>query len=619
MKNILILLTSICLALPCSGKGGSSYDVIVAGAGTGGFGVAIQAARGGCNVLLLEESDYLGGQMAAAGVGTMDEGFRRIRDNGIYREFCSLVSAHYASIGLANNLCYWSTTSFSIEPCVAQKIMYDMIAATNKEGSGHIELMLLSKVTKVLKDGNKVVGATVRTGISKKTEKDFGCSILVDATEYGDVIPLTGARYMIAKHTSDSIDRQSNVQENTWTAIVKEYPEGIPDRLRVKEKPRNYNMYLWRYKWIREYADDPYNVYANPTSWNTVVHYRGMPDSGRKGVPDHIVKTELNISQNDLPFKVNDCINPDARFSREVELRTKTLGLLYYLQNELGLNWSVDPGEGFDTPYNCANIDRIISLDPSFASARDVLVHFPVHPYVRESFRIIGQHILISSEINREKGPARFDDAVSVNDYPEDLHGSNKPEDLDLDLDPDAINRTHISDWNARCGEFQVPMRSFIPESLDGFLAAEKNLSQSRIANGATRLQPSTMNNGQAVGNLAAVAVRYGCQPRRVPAILVQWEQVRAKSPLWFVPIIDVPVASETWNYAQIALVKGYFSLSDGSRFYPERLVGKEELSAFIDRFSLEGCVDRNASITRRALAKLIIDREIQNAAESIR
>lgn len=604
-------------ALPCMGKA-TSYDVIVAGAGTGGFGTVIQAARGGCNVLLLEQSDYLGGQMAAAGVGTMDEGTTRIRDYGLYGEFCRLVSAYYAKCGLSNNLCYWKNTSFSVEPHVAQKVMYDMIEAANRQGTGHIELMLLSQVRAVHKNGNVVTGVTVETGIGKKKTERFDCRILVDATEYGDVIPLTGAGYLMAKHTDKNIDRQSNIQANTWTAIVKEYPEGIPDKLRVKEKPRNYGMYLWRYKWIQKYAGDNYNVYANPTSWNTVVHYRGMPDSGRKGEPDYIVKTSLNIAQNDVNTKVIDCIDPNARFAKEVELRTKTLGLLYYLQNELGLNWSVDPGEGFDTPYNRANIDRIIELDPSFAPFRDILVNFPVHPYVRESYRIIGQHILISSEINREKGPVHFEDAVSLNDYPEDLHGSNKPEDIDTDIDPEAVSRAHISDWNSRCGEFQVPMCCFIPEMIDGFLAAEKNISQSRVANGATRLQPSTINNGQAVGNIAALAVKYGCQPRQVPPILVQWEQVKAKSPLWFIPVTDIVVDSETWNYAQMALVKGYFSLS-GGRFYPERLVTGEEISALKEKGRLPGNITGNTSITRRELVKMMIDQELKDALKSVK
>lgn len=618
MKRITVFLTGLLLVLPCMGKGGSaSYDVVVAGAGCGGYSAAVQAARQGCRVLLIEESDYLGGQMAAAGVGTMDEGTVRIRQNGIYKEFCDRVSEYYKSQGLVNNVCYWSVTSFSVEPHVAQQVIYDMIDDVNKAGKGHIDLMLLTKVTKVLKDGNRVTGVDLESGVSKKTARTVNCRILIDATEYGDVIPLTGARYMIAKHTSESIDRQSNVQCNTWTVILKEYKDGVPEFLKVKEKPKNYNQYEWRNKWIQRYASDTYSVYANPTSWYSIAYYRGMPDSSHPGlIPDLITKTELNIAQNDVPVRVNDCISEQARFAKEFELRNKTLSLLYYLQNDLGLPWSVDPAEGYDTPYNRAQIDRIVEVDPSYTVFKPVLYHFPVLPYVRESFRIIGQHVLISSEIDREKGPVTFPDAVSLNDYPEDLHGSHKPEDMDAELDPEAVAKAGvIKDWNAHCGEFQVPLRSFIPESLDGFLVAEKNLSQSRLVNGATRLQPSTMINGQAAGNIAALAVKRNCQPRDLPVLLVQWEQVKAKSPLWFKPVYDVQVQTQLWNYVQIALIKGYFKLYPGARFIPQMIVSGDELSALIEKCGLEGIVSPDAEITRADLVKIIIDKELKAVA----
>src|SRR4029079_12067303 len=48
-----------------------SYDVIVAGGGTGGSAAAIQAARLGAKVLLVEEKEWVrGGQVAPARVPT---------------------------------------------------------------------------------------------------------------------------------------------------------------------------------------------------------------------------------------------------------------------------------------------------------------------------------------------------------------------------------------------------------------------------------------------------------------------------------------------------------------------------------------------------------------------
>jgi len=145
-----------------------------------------------------------------------------------------------------------------------------------------------------------------------------------------------------------------------------------------------------------------------------------------------------------------------------------------------------------------------------------------------------------------------------------------------LDIDPQANSAAESHDWDSRTGAFQLPLRSFIPEKIDGFLAAEKNISQSRLANGATRLQPSTMLNGQAVGNIAALAIKFNVQPRQVPAVLVQMEQLNAGAPLYGKFITDLVPETPIWKSVQLCLVNGIFKLP-AARFFPEDPMSKEE------------------------------------------
>jgi len=78
------------------------YDIIVAGAGTGGWAAAVQAARLGSRVLLSEETDWIGGQMCAAAVTTMDEDSVwmkfPVRERGLYREFHESMALHYQTL-----------------------------------------------------------------------------------------------------------------------------------------------------------------------------------------------------------------------------------------------------------------------------------------------------------------------------------------------------------------------------------------------------------------------------------------------------------------------------------------------------------------------------------------
>ena len=65
-------------------------------------------------------------------------------------------------------------------------------------------------------------------------------------------------------------------------------------------------------------------------------------------------------------------------------------------------------------------------------------------------------------------------------------------------------------------------MSILISKNIEGLIAAEKNLSMSRLAASALRLQPITMMTGQAAGVLAALSVQKGIPPREV-----KYEDVR--------------------------------------------------------------------------------------------
>ena len=104
----------------------NSYDLIIAGAGTGGISAAIQAARMGIEVLVVEPSTWIGGQATAAGVSTMDDMSRQ--KSGLYREFISRMQSYYDYRGgKSMGTCYWISSSTAFEPHVGQETLVILI------------------------------------------------------------------------------------------------------------------------------------------------------------------------------------------------------------------------------------------------------------------------------------------------------------------------------------------------------------------------------------------------------------------------------------------------------------------------------------------------------------
>jgi hypothetical protein len=551
-----------------------AYDVVVAGAGTGGIGAAIQAARLGASVLLLEETDWVGGQMLAAAVSAIDEGGagNLVRGRGLYRELVERVDAFYRPLGL-NPYVVGRHNNLRLEPRVGRRMVHAMLAEAGR-GPGRLDLVLRARVVKVHRTGTTVTGAEVEivTAAGRAT-RPVASRVLIDATEWGDVLPLAGVRYRSGNRTSDSPDPARLIQENTWTAVVRRYPGGVPADLRLTAPPPGYERMREHFASRIVPGDAPHRR-GQPMSAQAFLEYRGMPDSA-PAAGGGLTRTHLNYS-NDHPCSVAYLEDPAQRTATDRAMRLRTLQLLYFVQHELGLaDWSVADDEGFDSPYNRAEIDAWLRAEPALAPYRKILYHFSALPYVRESRRLVGRHTLTAREISRGPGrrPFQFPTAIALGDYRLDLHGGRGRADLELDLD-------RVEDLEdakpGLAGPFAIPLECLVPEITDGFLAAEKNYSQSRLVNGATRMQPHTLNVGQAAGALAALAVRHGVPPRRIDPVLVQRAVLAAQSALHVTPFADVAPDGADWPALQLAAVRGWLALEEG-KLHPARPLRAEE------------------------------------------
>lgn len=547
------------------------YDVVVAGAGTGGWAAAVQAARLGARVLLLEPSDWIGGQMCAAGVTTMDEDSVwmkfPVRERGLYREFHESMAAYYYTLDKDPFVAYYGVPrqmEGGYEPKAARAVLYGFIAEARSRllpsgGRPVLDVSLSSEVTAVHKQGDTLKGEAATgetvTGVTvalnagpQPLSKRVACKVLIDATEYGDVIPLTGARYRVGNVTSQRLDPAALVQDHTWTAIVREYPASVPEHLKIQSPPPGYDENVA--KRFRKFQLHGLHLWGSagkgikgPRDWRVYFAWRGMADTDSPliGERSSLRHTRCGFNGgNDYPVSVATCQDPAQRRRDEREGIYRTLGALYYFQHELGLNWSLAEDEGYNTPYNRRHMQGL-ELRPDLAA---LAVHLPQMPYVREARRVIGVQTLVAADLTRYDDAKHVATSVAMGDYFMDLDHGHTAHALEADLDTDLPPKGG--------GPFQIPFEVFLPEKLDGFLPAEKNISQSRLANGATRLQPVTMLTGQAAGTIAALAVKQGVPPRRLDVKHVQAILLESGCTLiqrWY---SDVPWGTPIWRATQL-------------------------------------------------------------------
>ena len=217
-------------------------------------------------------------------------------------------------------------------------------------------------MTQVVREGRTVKGVTVRA--NDGSERDVTCRVLIDATEYGDVLPLAGVSYRVGNSVTPFLNKEAKIQDITWVAIIKKYPLGIPIRLRVRRPLSGYEWAKHNYgSYVTKDGMDFKGVYPVALPVNFISHnaYRGLPDSstpwsydGRRDNWKFITKSGVNWG-NDYPGKSgwNGRIGLSVRYLEDRGLRAdaekeafiKTLHFIYYIQNELGENWSVADDE----------------------------------------------------------------------------------------------------------------------------------------------------------------------------------------------------------------------------------------------------------------------------------
>jgi FAD dependent oxidoreductase len=488
-------------------------DILIVGAGVGGCAAALAACAAGLNVVLTEESDWVGGQFTTQATPPDEHGW--IEEFGCtrsYRKFREKVRKHYKTVYPLTKIAlenpFLNPGDGWVSPLCAEPLVFLTIfeeSLTKYVGKGNLRIFTEHFPVSSDSDGNFVRGVTLK---NTQTDKRITVSAkyFVDATELGDLLPLTKTEFVTGSEaqseTGEPSAKENAASHNSQAfsmCFAMSYDENADNTI---EKPENYEFWrdfipdlnpAWSGKLLSLTGLNPrtlepvnYNfapnneenkAFAGLWTYRRILHKENF----REGAYSSDI-TLVNYPQID--YILGDPANADYAEKQRLirEAKQQSLSFLYYLQTEKGF--------------------RGLKLRPDVVGTKDGLAKMP---YVRESRRIKAELTILEQHVSaalrpNEKFAEKFADSVGVGFYRIDLHptvgGDNY---VDVESLP-----------------FQIPLGALIPQRMENLLPACKNIGTTHITNGCYRLHPIEWNIGEAVGNLLAFCLDKKAAPREV-------------------------------------------------------------------------------------------------------
>jgi len=556
-------------------------DLLVVGGTESGWAAAIEAARAGVgSITIIHDGTWLGGQYTEQGLVCVDENKgvgkvgwgpdwhpmkRSFHRSGLFKELMDRIEAFNAEkygSPMPGKPMHGPST---FRPAEAERIFREMLAPYQESGQVALHLSMVP-VSAVLDPDKTTLKGLVFRGLGDPArELEVRARLTIDASDWGEAVQLSGAAFETgpdprARYGEPSAPEDpsafppNELNPITWCLIVEEGGDGTP----VPEPPHYDER---RYLRTARFGQKD----AAKLPWERPVRGSSMmpwPDGGDEGKRQGTILSMRRIVEGstsrdgrtaalicyangqDYPLErlprhvaaALDATEPGASsknlvlMSREqrgivfADAKAHSLGLLHHLQTF-----------AHDKAPDKTNSLRRFRLSPEFGTPDSL----PPKPYIRESLRLKAlymmreQDALNTDEGGREKAREAFartmyPDGVFAWQFHYDFHDTGR---VYLEGEEGSAAWTHdekpgrgvhnLSDRSV------FPLRSLVPERMDGLIGAQGNLGFSSIVSSAIRLHDQRVHVGQAAGALAAVALKHGGSPRSIAVSREGLEEIR--------------------------------------------------------------------------------------------
>lgn len=490
-----------------------TYDIAIYGGTSGGVMAAVQGARMGKSVVLIEPGRHLGG-MTSSGLGWVDAGSPAAY-GGLTKEYFHRIWSYYeldeAWIWekkrlLADQHCPMPInvqTMWVLEPHVAEKIFDEMIAESG--------VVVVKNERLNRSEGVKMKGPLINQ-ITMESGRSYNAKIFIDTSYEGDLMAAAGVSYFVGRESNSMYGESSNgikanirrgdipvgldpyiVMGNPASGLLprifKEVggPDGEEDN---GVQAYNYRMCLTDVPENRVSIEKPENYDDREYELIFRAIQRNIPrdkffkldlmpnrktDSNNKGsISTDYIGMSLNYAEADYETR--------AEIARKHEDWQR--GLIWTLQN----HWRVPPKvKDFYLPWGLPKDEFIDNK------------HWPHQLYIREARRMIGALVITE---NIALGNLPISDGVGLASYSMDSHAIKYFVAADGYIMMDGCLYIKLP------RPFAISYQALLPkrEQCENLLVPVC-LSATHVAFGALRTEPIFMVLGQSAATAACLAI----------------------------------------------------------------------------------------------------------------
>jgi hypothetical protein len=531
------------------------FDVVIAGGTTAALAAAISACDEGARVALLEPTDWPGGQLTASGVPAVDEAWHKIVDPPskrvlldvaeIARDPRNMTPLFRDMLERTGNPGRGWVSRFCFEPRIFLTKEIEPLLAARRQ---RLEVFRNTVVKRVEGDAasRAIVSLTAiqrmprerkaNAGYDRLPSHDLsdwydlrpsqrfgkrvirfttkppanGGSVFIDATEWGEVLVLSGASYLQGVEAADGeLHGNDRCGQSTVFGFVQELhdqPQPEP-AFKFEVEGLGFGDYgdrknawelIWTYRRLRGSAAGVQTGDLSLQNWG---YSRKLREGGNDYAFGYLFKSKADAAA--------ECDDWQGGVDREVMAAAETRALAWH--------------EWFKSKAPEKVDSRRITLARGVLGTGHGLSKLP---YIRDTRRSIGltDFVLKFDELSgpaSQKTGAKFPDRVALGAYPADVHHLATCE------YPTFIDASHDT------LPFYIPFRALTNRDFGNLLVAGKTMAQTFLANSATRLHPIEWSTGTAAGVAAAEMAQSGAMSADLLERIDELQsRIRARTPV---------------------------------------------------------------------------------------